>query len=442
MLSRPARYRLFAQVVCGVTLLIASSPLYAQNNGSSQIIIRTFLPPPNDDIANASVITGTSGSSASTTVNATSETGETVHGAGHTIWFEWVAPSSGQVIVSFVSNPSQSFVIDQDSLVPWKNLSFANLNPQGATIVVTDPNLLNLTFFPQSGVSYFVQVDDEVGDASGPVTISLSQQATDPTLLASILPYARSINIAKGQPATVFATMINTSSNSYPTCQVMMPEGLPATLTFPTTDAQNKPVGSQNVPFSLGPGQSQSLFFAITPTDVLPSVDIDVVFSCVDASSNLHQVGNVIGLNTFLLNAKSIDGPDMIAIGATLTGDGIVDLPGATGSNAFSAAAINIGGPAGSMTPVIASIDDGGRNLPVSVSICQSDPTTSACINPTTPGPSATLSIAPNQTVTYSAFVTGTGNVPFDPANNRLFLRFKTTDGATVGATTVAVRTQ
>jgi hypothetical protein len=295
--------------------------------------------------------------------------------------------------------------------------------------------------FPQSGVTYYLQVDDYVGGTSGPATFSVSQQATDPTLLASILPYARSIQVGS-TPATAFATMINTSSTTYNQCVVQGPAGLPATLTFQTTDAQNKPVGSQNAPFSLGPGQSQSLFFAVTPTDVLPSVDLDVAFYCLDSSSAIHQVGNVSGLNTFLLNAKTVGGPDMIAIGATLTGDGIVDLPGATGSNVFSAAAINIGGSAGSMTSVIASIDDGGRNLPVSVSICQSDPTTGACINPTTPGPSATLSIAPNQTVTYSAFVTGTGNVPFDPANNRLFLRFKTTDDATVGATTVAVRTQ
>jgi len=45
-------------------------------------------------------------------------------------------------------------------------------------------------------------------------------------------------------------------------------------------------------------------------------------------------------------------------------------------------------------------------------------------------------------TPTFGVFVTGNANVPFDPGNNRVFVRFKDAGRVTRGATSVAVRTQ
>ena len=44
-------------------------------------------------------------------------------------------------------------------------------------------------------------------------------------------------------------------------------------------------------------------------------------------------------------------------------------------------------------------------------------------------------------TPTFGIFVQG-GNVSFDPAANRIFVRFKDSDKVTPGSTSVAVRTQ
>lgn len=52
------------------------------------------------------------------------------------------------------------------------------------------------------------------------------------------------------------------------------------------------------------------------------------------------------------------------------------------------------------------------------------------------------MQINANQTPTFAVFAMGTGRVPFPPAVNRVFIRFKTAGGATVGATSVALRTQ
>jgi hypothetical protein len=40
----------------------------------------------------------------------------------------------------------------------------------------------------------------------------------------------------------------------------------------------------------------------------------------------------------------------------------------------------------------------------------------------------------------FGIFVQGNGNVPFDPAVNRIFVRFKDRGGVTRGSASVAVR--
>ncbi len=52
-----------------------------------------------------------------------------------------------------------------------------------------------------------------------------------------------------------------------------------------------------------------------------------------------------------------------------------------------------------------------------------------------------TTQIGADETPTFGIFVQGTGNIPFDPANNRIFLRFRDVGGEVRGATSVAART-
>ncbi len=53
-----------------------------------------------------------------------------------------------------------------------------------------------------------------------------------------------------------------------------------------------------------------------------------------------------------------------------------------------------------------------------------------------------TTQINANATPTFGIFVQGNGDLPFDPAANRIFARFKDAGGVTRGSTSVAVRTQ
>jgi hypothetical protein len=52
-----------------------------------------------------------------------------------------------------------------------------------------------------------------------------------------------------------------------------------------------------------------------------------------------------------------------------------------------------------------------------------------------------TTTIAAGATPTFSVFLDAVGAVPFDPANSRVFVRFKDAGGVTRGSTSVAVRT-
>ena len=106
-------------------------------------------------------------------------------------------------------------------------------------------------------------------------------------------------------------------------------------------------------------------------------------------------------------------------------------------------AAINIGA-AGAVvfTPSDTPLGQAARHLPVDLTICQTDPTTGACVNPVTPGTGATVNVAAGQTVFFSIFIRGQGTaIPFDPANTRVFII--ATQGATpVGEASAAIRTQ
>jgi hypothetical protein len=69
-----------------------------------------------------------------------------------------------------------------------------------------------------------------------------------------------------------------------------------------------------------------------------------------------------------------------------------------------------------------------------------SNPATSECL--AAPTSTVTTSIEANATPTFAIFITGAGTIGNDPANNRIFVRFKDASGVTRGSTSVAVKTQ
>ena len=271
-----------------------------------------------------------------------------------------------------------------------------------------------------------------VGPTNRAITVGGGPSACSTVLFSSLLPSSRSVEV--GEVATVFSTMINASSGTTgDDCTVQPTTSVPASFTFQATNpSTNGLVGAPDAPVSIAPGAAQSFLLALTPSAAFTPTNVAFSFAC----ANAPEAASDVGLNTLLLSASTTPTPDIVALSATASNNGIVDIPGANGSGAFVVATVNLG----SQSQITASANIGGANLPVAVSICETVPATSACM--TVPAPTVTLSIDADATPTFAIFVEGGGTVPFQPAANRVFVQFADPTGAIRSSTSVAVQTQ
>lgn len=249
--------------------------------------------------------------------------------------------------------------------------------------------------------------------------------------VSAVLPSSRSVQV--GTPATAFATMINMGPGMATGCGLSATGQMPGAFMYQATDpATNQPIGMPNAPMDLPMGGSQTFVFAFTPAVPMGPTDMAIAFGCQNTgAAAVHP-----GLNTLLLSASMAPVPDMVALAATLGGDGVVDVPGVDGTGAFAVATVNMGA-AGAIT---ASADTGGVALPVTMELCETAPATGQCISPVEDR--VTVAAGAGTTSAVAVFIAGHGPVPFDPAAHRVFVRFTDAAGLVRGMTSVAVRTQ
>lgn len=282
------------------------------------------------------------------------------------------------------------------------------------------------------GVVAWAAGNNQDGDGEGVFARRFvdAQAPTGLTLASAVLPSSRSVQV--GTPATFFATIINTHSTAAIDCTIALEDPGIGALTFQTTNPQtNALTGTVNTPADIPAANgSRSFVISLTPGSPIQSVDVEFQYDC----TNSQPAPVALGLNTLLLSAATTPVPDIIALAATPTANGIVDVPGASGANAFAIATINVG----VASTITASADTGNAALPLILFICNTT-SNGTCITP--PATSVTLNIAASATPTFTVFVNGAGNVPFDPAGNRIFVRFKDAGGVTRGSTSVATRT-
>jgi hypothetical protein len=251
-------------------------------------------------------------------------------------------------------------------------------------------------------------------------------------LVAAILPESRSAVV--GNPVTAFATIINTGASTASACSIAPVGNLPIDFLYQTTNpATNVLTGTANTPVDIaGNNGAQSFLIAVTPSAAFNPTQLPFTFGC----GGVAAAPSETGLNTLLVSASTSPVPDIVALVATASNDGILHIPGASGSNAFAVATVNLG----SARAITVSINTGGATLPLTLTLCQTDPSSSQCTSAI--GATVTTTIAANATPTFAVFGTASGAIPFNPANSRIFVQFSDSTGAVRGETSVAVETQ
>jgi hypothetical protein len=248
------------------------------------------------------------------------------------------------------------------------------------------------------------------------------------SIVAAVLPSSRSVQVRTSAPPpyAAFATIINAGQQLATDCRISSLSSISASFSYIDLEA----------PWDYGPidipaGAAHRFAFGLIPTAPIAPTEVLLSFKC----ANTEPAPIIPGVNTLLFSASATPVADIVAIGATPNKDGIVNIPGANGTGAFAVATVNLG----TTDTIVASADTGSATLPVNIFLCQTNPANAQCISGI--GPSVTTQIDANATSSFGIFVQASGNVPFDPAANRIFVRFKDSGGVTRGSTSTAVRT-
>jgi hypothetical protein len=256
--------------------------------------------------------------------------------------------------------------------------------------------------------------------------------ATTSPLVAAVLPTSRSVQV--GNPATVFATIVNSSNATVNGCQFWPISDVPGRFMFQTTNpATNQLTGTPNTPASIPAGKNQTFLLAFNPaTAPYAPTNVQLVYVCANTAAAIP----IVGVNSLLLTFSATPVPDMIAVGLTPSGDGFSHTGGNQGIGLLAVASSNVGASGQLTAKVVVS----PNSLPLTATVCQTNPNTGQCLS--TPSASVTTTINQNQNTTWSAFLQATGQILADPAHNRVFFQFVDSNGVVRGSTSTAVTTQ
>jgi uncharacterized repeat protein (TIGR01451 family) len=196
--------------------------------------------PANDAFASRVTVAGSGGSATGTSLLATEEAGEPVHGGSggaHSVWWKWTAPAAGQVTLATAGSGFDTLLaVYTGSAVAALTSVASNDNTSGATTASS------LLFEAQSGTQYQIAVDGASGGA-GAVSLNWSLNTSAKANL--------SVGVTgptTGVPGTN-STYVVTAANAGPqsATNVVVTITLPTSASFVSASAACTATGNQVV---------------------------------------------------------------------------------------------------------------------------------------------------------------------------------------------------
>ena len=289
------------------------------------------------------------------------------------------------------------------------------LNPLSSTDALGDRDADGF-----SNLAEFYASSSSSDNASTPQDSPVAQ------LVAAVLPTSRSARV--GETVTAFATVINTSATTGQNCSIAPLAPLSSSFEFLTTNAATNAIeGAANQFVDVPAGGAVSFLVRMEPQAAFTAREVQLRFGC----ENLGAATVIDGLNTLLLSASVASVPDVIALAATVSADGVMRAS-AAGAGAFSVASINLGAAA----TLSVSAESTNSSLPVSISLCPTD-SSGSCSQPASA--SVEQSFASGATPTFAVFVQIGEITAFNPETTRVRVLFTDVNGEVRGATSVAI---
>ncbi len=329
---------------------------------------------------------------------------------------EFSIPTAGSVPFAIVTGPDGALWFTEANANQIGRITTAGAIAEFAVPTVGS-GLLGIVLGPDGVLAFTETAAHKIGRIS--------------TLAAAVLPLSRSVQVGAA-PATAFAAIINVGVTSAPKCAPAPPSTPPAglgTFNYQTTTAANVLSGTPNTPADIAPGDTQHYVFGFSPTASIPETSLAMRFLCDSTAPALPTPG----VNNLFIVADTAPVPDTIALIATVSGDGVVHIPGSAGTQLFAIGTSNVGATG----TIVVSGDTGGAALPLTLTVCE---TTGGSVCLTPPTPTVTVTYTGGTNRSFAFFAQASGSIAFNPANNRVFARLRQS-GVLRGATSAAVCT-